>query len=105
LITSESGLDLGTVFAGFKPNFSLFKSPASPYSTHLAATGEQFSKYWTNIIVSEQRQVLMAAFSSFVSINMTFLLPYSIIKRGRDKSFRSLAIFDLSIGLFLPFVI
>jgi Mn2+/Fe2+ NRAMP family transporter len=40
-----------------------------------------------------------------VGINMTFLLPYSMLKRGWDKDFRGLAIFDLSTGLFIPFIL
>jgi len=105
LLTSENGLDLGVVLAGFKPSLSIFTTPAASYNEYLSATGEQFSKYWSNIIVTEQRKVVIAAFSTVIGINMTFLLPYSIIKRGWDKSFRSLAIFDLSIGLFVPFVV
>jgi len=40
-----------------------------------------------------------------VGINMTFLLPYSMLRKGWDKDFRGLAIFDLSTGLFIPFIL
>jgi hypothetical protein len=36
---------------------------------------------------------------------MTFLLPYSMLRKGWDKHFRGLAIFDLSTGLFIPFIL
>ena len=36
---------------------------------------------------------------------MTFLLPYSMLRKGWDKDFRGLAIFDLSTGLFIPFIL
>jgi hypothetical protein len=36
---------------------------------------------------------------------MTFLLPYSMLRKGWDKEFRGLAIFDLSTGLFIPFIL
>ena len=36
---------------------------------------------------------------------MTFLLPYSMLRRKWGKEHRGLAIFDLSTGLFIPFVI
>ena len=36
---------------------------------------------------------------------MTFLLPYSMLKKGWGKEHRGLAIFDLSTGLFIPFVV
>ena len=33
-------------------------------------------------------------FAAAVGINMTFLLPYSMLARGWDKDFRGLAVFD-----------
>jgi hypothetical protein len=36
---------------------------------------------------------------------MTFLLPYSMLRKGWDRTFRGLAAFDLSTGLFIPFVL
>ena len=47
----------------------------------------------------------MAAAATAVGINMTFLLPYSMLKRGWNKDFRGLAGFDLSTGLFIPFIL
>jgi len=38
-----------------------------------------------------------------VGINMTFLLPYSLLKKRWGRKHRGLSIFDLSIGLFVPF--
>jgi Mn2+/Fe2+ NRAMP family transporter len=57
------------------------------------------------MIVGEQRAVMITAVSAAVGINMTFLMPYSLLKRGWDKDFRGLAIFDLSFGMFIPFVL
>ena len=48
---------------------------------------------------------MMTAFGTAVGINMTFLLPYSMLKKGWSTPHRSLAIFDLSIGLIIPFVL
>ncbi|MHC4511992.1 MAG: hypothetical protein ACYTAO_24110 [Planctomycetota bacterium] len=48
---------------------------------------------------------MIAATAAAVGINMTFLLPYSMLRKGWDKDFRGLAIFDLSTGLFIPFIL
>jgi hypothetical protein len=48
---------------------------------------------------------MISAASTAVGINMTFLLPYSMLRKGWDKEFRGLAIFDLSTGLFIPFIL
>jgi hypothetical protein len=48
---------------------------------------------------------MISAAATAVGINMTFLLPYSMLRKGWDKEFRGLAIFDLSTGLFIPFIL
>lgn len=40
-----------------------------------------------------------------VGINMTFLYPYSLLKKGWGKSHRKLANWDLGMTMFLPFVL
>jgi hypothetical protein len=55
--------------------------------------------------VADQRDIMITAAATAVGINMTFLLPYSLLKKGWDKESRGLAIFDLSTGLLIPFVI
>ena len=63
------------------------------------------AEFWHSEIVSAQRDRIVAAAATAVGINMTFLLPYSLMKRRWDRNFRGLARFDLSIGLFVPFLI
>jgi hypothetical protein len=48
---------------------------------------------------------MISAAATAVGINMTFMLPYSMLRKGWDRTFRGLAIFDLSTGLFIPFVL
>ncbi|MEM6964933.1 MAG: divalent metal cation transporter, partial [Bacteroidota bacterium] len=38
-------------------------------------------------------------------INMTFLLPYSLMKKKWNKTHRELARYDLALGLFIPFIL
>ena len=102
---SASGLiDWGAILSGFIPDPSLLTQPSDSFKDLLSASGE-YSSYWTNKIVSEQQQVMIAAFATAVGINMTFLLPYSMLQRGWDRDFRGLAIFDLSTGLLIPFML
>jgi Mn2+/Fe2+ NRAMP family transporter len=98
-------LDWGSIFGGFIPRLGLLSSPAETFSPHLAAVGEEFRDFWTNQIVANQRKVMITAAATAVGINMTFLLPYSMLKRGWDRKFRGLAIFDLATGLFIPFIL
>ncbi len=102
---SETGLAWSEVGAGLIPDLSLLSKPAATFNAALGAVGEQFSGFWSNKIVSQQRDVMISAAATAVGINMTFLLPYSMLKKGWDKNFRGLAIFDLSTGLFIPFIL
>jgi Mn2+/Fe2+ NRAMP family transporter len=101
---SEEGLAFGEIFRGFIPDLSLLNRPAASFDAALAATGDYVS-FWSKLIVSEQRDIMITAAATAVGINMTFLLPYSMLRKGWDRESRGLAIFDLSTGLFIPFVL
>lgn len=95
----------GSVFAGLVPNFSLFNSPPKTLQTEIANVAAAYQPFWNKIIVSQQRNVMIAAAATAVGINMTFLLPYSMLRRGWDRDFRGMAVFDLATGLFIPFIL
>ena len=101
---SGDGLNWGEILSGFIPDFSLLSRPADQFTSILAQTGE-YSKFWTDKIVYEQQQVMITAAATAVGINMTFLLPYSMLRKGWGRVHRELAIFDLAFGLFIPFLL
>jgi hypothetical protein len=95
----------GSVFSGLIPNPASFFNPAADYESFLSAVDPQFRAFWEDRILGDQRNFIISAAAVAVGINMTFLMPYSLLKRGWDKDFRGLAIFDLASGLFVPFLI
>ncbi|MFP6769167.1 MAG: divalent metal cation transporter, partial [Planctomycetaceae bacterium] len=99
----EAGLPWGEILAGFIPDPSLLSRPAAAFEQVLGQTAN--GDYWRDQILSTQRDRMVTAAATAVGINMTFLLPYSFLKRGWDRDFRGLATFDLSVGLFLPFLL
>ncbi|MCD6303735.1 MAG: divalent metal cation transporter, partial [Planctomycetes bacterium] len=98
-------LDWGKIFAGLVPDPRLLFEPAKTFQPYLQAVGPRFQEFWRNMIVDQQQDVMVSAAATAVGINMTFLLPYSMLKKGWDRHFRGLAIFDLSTGLFIPFIL
>ncbi len=101
----EGGLvNWAHVLRGFIPDLRLLSAPAKTFAPLLADVEPAFRQFWTDMIVAQQRDVMISAASTAVGINMTFLLPYSMLNRGWDREFRGLAIFDLSTGLFIPFL-
>jgi Mn2+/Fe2+ NRAMP family transporter len=100
----KGAVDFGAILKGHIPDFSYFSNPTPAFTEAIAKTGEN-SAAWTKIVTGDHAGIMIAAFGTAVGINMTFLLPYSILKRKWGKRHRGLAIFDLSIGLIIPFVI
>lgn len=100
-LTTSNAIEWSKILKGFIPNLSLLFKPAAGYSELISQSSAP--EWWQSKISSDQRNVIIAAFASAVGINMTWLLPYSLLKKGWGRIHRELSIFDLSIGLFVPF--
>ena len=103
-LTSKGALNWGEIFSGFIPNLKYLFEPVPALAEPVSRTGE-YSEWWTNTIAAIQKDRIITAFATAVGINMTFLLPYSMLRKGWGVKHRGLAIFDLSIGLIVPFVL
>jgi len=101
----EGVLNWSAIFRGLVPDLKLLTSPAPSFTPFIAAVDSSCRQFWNDLIVGQQRDVMISAAATAVGINMTFLLPYSMLRRGWDREFRALAIFDLSTGLFIPFIL
>ncbi len=102
-LTTKGAIPWGDIFSGLIPNFSYLFNPAPAYAELIGSSSAP--EIWKDIISEKQRDIIIAAFGTAVGINMTFLLPYSMLRKKWGRKHRGLAIFDLSIGLFVPFVI
>ena len=106
LVITKNGLtDWREYMGGFIPRFNMMFQPGPKFLPFLEQVPEQFHAFWVAKILSDQRDFIISAFATAVGINMTFLFPYSMMRKGWDRDFRGLAIFDLSTGLFIPFLI
>lgn len=98
-------LNWGQIAAGFIPDLSQWNAPTGRLAEILPTVSEPSRAFWTEQIVQNQRNVMIGAAATAVGINMTFLLPYSMINRGWDKPFRGLARFDLCTGMAIPYIL
>jgi len=98
-------IDWGAIGRGMIPSFDSLFQPAETFAPYLAALDENGKEFWSSLIVGQQRDVMIGAAATAVGINMTFLLPYSMLRKGWNRDFRGLAIFDLSTGLLIPFML
>jgi Mn2+/Fe2+ NRAMP family transporter len=102
-LSLNGGLNWGEVFDGLIPRLSYLFNPVPSMEESIAASSNP--TWWTSEIAGTQKDKIITAFATAVGINMTFLLPYSMLRKGWGKDHRGLAIFDLSIGLIVPFVL
>lgn len=102
---APAGLDWGAVLGGFVPDFSLLWQPAAAFRDLVAATAPEHQAYWTEFLVGKQRDIIATAAATAVGINMTFLFPYSILRRGWGREFAGLLRFDLATGMLIPFTL
>ena len=101
VVVMAGELNWGSIAKGFIPDFSLLSQPADKFAGFIAASSAP--DYWNNVILDSQRDRMVTAAATAVGINMTFLLPYSMLRKGWGKEHRGLASFDLGMGLFIPF--
>ncbi|MBN1516786.1 divalent metal cation transporter [Candidatus Sumerlaeota bacterium] len=104
-MTMKGALDWGAIFSGLIPKPGMLFAPSATIQQAIDACAPEYREFWTGLWMDSLRKVVITAVATAVGINMTFLLPYSMLKKRWDKDFRGLAIFDLSTGLFIPFVL
>lgn len=105
LLTSKGAIDWGLTLSGFIPDFSQWDTPTGKIAELLSGMSEENNAFWSKRIVAAQRSVMIGAAATAVGINMTFLMPYSMLRRGWDRNFRSLSRFDLSTGMAIPYIL
>lgn len=98
-------IEWGELGRGFIPNPALFFRPAEGFLPMLEGLSETSSAYWTNVIVSRQQNIMAAAISNAVGINMTFLFAYSMLRRNWGREYQGMMKFDLAFGLLIPFML
>ncbi len=98
-------IDWAELGRGFIPNPALFFRPAEGFLPLLEGLSETSRVYWTELIVTRQQNVMAAALSSAVGINMTFLFAYSMLRRKWGTEYQGLMKFDLAGGMLIPFML
>lgn len=104
-LTMQNELDWNLILPGLTPNLGQWFQPVPEINALVASAPEVVQPFWTGEIMKSQRDVMISTTATVVGINMTFLLPYSMLNRGWDKPFRGLARFDLITGMAIPFVL
>lgn len=95
----------GEILWGLVPDLNRWFTPAPALAELLNQIDDlAIREFWEGQLVANQRKIMIGAAATAVGINMTFLLPYSLLARGWDKPFRGLARWDLMTGMAIPFI-
>ena len=105
ILATNGSLDFREILMGFIPDLSQWSRPAASIEALLLELDGSVSGYWEEKIVSEQRQSMIGVTATAVGLNMTFLLPYSLLARGWDKTFRGLSRSDLVMAMAIPYLL
>ena len=103
----REGLINTDLFMGFIPDISRLMTPAPDINQLLvsAPIDDPANNFWSEALVEYKQEKMIGTAAAAVGINMTFLLPYSMLSRGWDKTFRGLARWDLITGMAIPFIV
>jgi len=104
VLLKNGAVDVSALASGLVPDFSALFEPTDSYQPYLDAAGN-YQSFWENYIKDSQRNIIIGAFGTAVGINMTFLLPYTLMKKKWGREQRELARYDLLLGLFIPFIL
>ncbi len=105
LLAANGSFSWSEVLAGMVPDLRQWTRPTGEIARLVAMSSAEAQEFWTGRIVSQQRSQMLAAAATAVGINMTFLMPYAMLQRGWDRTFRGLARFDLMTGMAIPYVL
>lgn len=100
----NGAIEWGSFFRGWIPDFSLLFKPAETYTAYIEASGA-YAPFWEEYIADNQRNIIIGSFGAAVGINMTFLLPYALLKKKWTKKDRKWSQMDLIFGLLIPFIL
>ena len=103
VLFQQGTVDWSAIGAGFIPSWDSWNT-LSPELASLSQ-GLDSAEYWSEEVRKSRQDSVISAAAAAVGINMTFLLPYSLLARGWDRTFRGLARWDLVTGMAIPFVL
>jgi len=104
LLTANGQLNWAAILRGFIPDLSQWNEPTGSIARLMSDLPSEAQAFWKAKVVASQSSVMIAAAATAVGINMTFLMPYSLLKRGWDRTFRNMSRFDLATGMAIPYV-
>ncbi len=102
----QGELNWPEIVQGYLPNFLQWNNPSESLQTMLGTMDGSVREFYEGELLKNQRKVMIGVTATAVGLNMTFLLPYSLIQRGWNKpTFRGITRVELIVATAIPFIL
>jgi len=105
VLATDGQLNWAEIFQGFIPNFLQWNEASPEIQSMLTNLDGEARAFYENKIIDKQQSIMIGVTATAVGLNMTFLLPYSLISRGWDKNFRGFARWELITAMAIPYIL
>ena len=105
VLATEGSVNWTEVAQGFIPNLSYWGQASPEIQAMLVGLDGEARSFFESRIIDKQQNIMIGVTATAVGLNMTFLLPYSMISRGWGENFRGFARWELVTAMAIPYIL
>lgn len=105
VLATDGAINWVEIAQGFIPNFMQWGEASPEIQSMLVGLDGEARTFYQDKIINKQQSIMIGVTATAVGLNMTFLLPYSMISRGWDKNFRGFARWELITAMAIPYIL
>lgn len=105
VLATDGSINWAEVAQGFIPNLGYWGQASPEIQSLLVGLDGEARSFFQSRIIDKQQSIMIGVTATAVGLNMTFLLPYSMISRGWDKNFRGFARWELITAMAIPYIL
>ncbi|QEG21524.1 divalent metal cation transporter [Mariniblastus fucicola] len=105
VLARDGAVNWAEIAQGFIPNFMQWGQASPEIQNMLVGLDGEARSFYETRIIDKQQSIMIGVTATAVGLNMTFLLPYSMISRGWDKNFRGFARWELITAMAIPYIL
>ena len=105
VLATDGAINWVEIAQGFIPNLMQWGQASPEIQSMLVGLDGEARTFYQDQIINKQQSIMIGVTATAVGLNMTFLLPYSMISRGWDKNFRGFARWELITAMAIPYIL
>jgi len=105
VLATDGAINWAEIAQGFIPNLMSWGQASPEIQSMLVGLDGESRSFFESKIIDKQQSIMIGVTATAVGLNMTFLLPYSMISRGWGKNFRGFARWELITAMAIPYIL